>query len=320
MPAAPISCSAAPSERCGRPVRFEASRFEAGRLRPTRRPLRLISIALLVCGVLAGCVALRRDRAASLAEASGFTARQFDAGAFVLAGWQRGEPGKHRTLTVYIEGDGFAWVNRGRVAENPTPDDPVALRLAAADPAPSVLALARPCQYVEGAAARHCVPFYWSTGRLAPEVVDATADAIDRAMAEAGASRIELIGYSGGGALAVLVAARRHDVVRLVTVAANLDLAAWTRHHGVSPMTGSLDPIDVATRVAPLPQLHYVGSADEVVPPAIVEGFRERAGLAPDRVAQIAGYTHTCCWEEAWPALIARARRETATTGSGAPT
>jgi hypothetical protein len=44
--------------------------------------------------------------------------------------------------------------------------------------------------------------------------------------------------------VASLVAARRHDVVRLVTVAGNLDHLAWTTLHGVSPLTGSLNPAD----------------------------------------------------------------------------
>jgi hypothetical protein len=277
-----------------------------------RRLLVTLICALSVGLTLTGCVGLRRDRAAAIAASAGFRARQFDAGAFVLAGWQRGGAVSGGTLTVYLEGDGRAWLNRAQIADNPTPDDPVALRLAAADPAPSVLYLARPCQYVEGDAARHCAPFYWSSGRLAPDVVEAADRAIETAVAETGASGVELVGYSGGGALAVLVAARRRDVVRLVTVAADLDLAAWTRHHAVSPLSGSLDPIGVAERVAPLPQLHYAGAADEVVPPAIVESFGRKAGLAADQLAVIPGYTHFCCWAEDWPDLVARARLQAA--------
>lgn len=272
---------------------------------------RLTRVSLLALLLLAACVALRRDRAAAIAEAGGFAPRRFDGGAFILAGWQRGAVAADGTLTIYIEGDGRTWVQLSQRADNPTPDDPLALRLAVADPAPAVLYLARPCQYVEGKDARGCAPTYWTGGRLAPEVVTATERAIDEAMSAAHASRIELIGYSGGGALAALVAARRQDVVRLVTVAANLDLAQWTQHHHVSPMSASLDPIAVAASLASLPQLHYVGEDDEIVPRAIVDSFRQRAGLAEDRVVTIAGYDHICCWPETWPALIARARHET---------
>jgi hypothetical protein len=266
-----------------------------------------VAAAVLVCGALAACVAARRETASDIAQGGGFVSRRFDAGAFVLAGWQRPGRPEGGTLTVYLEGDGRAYVNRGRIAEDPTPDDPVALRLAVADPARSVLYLARPCQYVEGPETRNCRSFYWSTGRLAPEIVEATGRAIDAAEAASGAASLELVGYSGGGALAVLVAARRHDVVRLVTVAADLDLAAWTHLHEVSPLTGSLDPIDAAADVARVPQLHYAGAADAIVPPEIVAGFVRAAGAAA-RMVVVPGYTHECCWVASWPELIARSR------------
>jgi pimeloyl-ACP methyl ester carboxylesterase len=257
----------------------------------------------------AACVAMRRDEAAGIARAGGLEPRRFDTGTFVLAGWQRPGRAPGGVLTVYLEGDGRAYATPTRVADDPTPSDPVALPLAAADPAPAVLYLARPCQYVEGPDARNCAPYYWSTGRFAPEVVAATMAALDAAKAASGGDRLELIGYSGGGALAVLVAARRQDVARLVTVAANLALAAWIEHHHVSPMTGSLDPLDDAAAVARVPQLHYAGAADETVPPGIVERFARAVG--PDiPVVVVSDYSHHCCWAANWLALLARARAE----------
>jgi pimeloyl-ACP methyl ester carboxylesterase len=259
--------------------------------------------------VLAACVSSRNDKAADIAQGSGLVARRFDAGPFVLAGWQKPGRAEGGTLAIYLEGDGRAWINRGRVAENPTPDDPVALRLAATDPAPAVLYLARPCQYVEGADFRHCAPLYWSTGRFAPEIVAATMRAIDIAKAETGAAKIELVGYSGGGVLALLVAARRRDVADLITVASPLDTTAWTRHHGVSPLSDSLDPVAVAPDLATLPQLHLVGGKDEIVPRDVVESYRRAARDRADiRIISIAGYGHECCWAENWPALVAQAR------------
>jgi hypothetical protein len=262
----------------------------------------------LLCAVLAACVSSRTEEAADVAHGAGMVARRFDSGPFVLTSWQKPGRADGGTLSVYLEGDGRAWINRGRVAEDPTPDDPVALRLAAADTRRAVLYLARPCQYVEGPDFRNCTPLYWSSGRFAPQVVAATSRAIDEAKAETGATRIELLGYSGGGALAVLVAARRRDVVDLITVAAPLDTAAWTRRHGVSPLSGSLDPISVAPDLATLPQVHFVGGADDVVPPDIAESYRRAAGdHGKIMVVPIAGYTHTCCWAARWPELLMQA-------------
>ncbi|MBV8664055.1 MAG: hypothetical protein JO107_13240 [Hyphomicrobiales bacterium] len=267
------------------------------------------ALPLLACVILAACVASRSDEAAGIAHSAGLVARRFDAGPFVLAGWQKPGKAEGGTLTIYLEGDGRAWINRGRIAANPTPDDPVALRLAAADPAPAVLYLARPCQYVEGADFRHCAPLYWSSGRFAPDVVAATTRAIDIAKAETGAAKIELVGYSGGGVLALLVAARRRDVADLITVAAPLDTAAWTRHHGVSPLSDSLDPVAVAPDLATLPQVHFVGGKDDIVTRDVVESYRHASGEgATIQIVSIAGYGHECCWAANWLARLVQAR------------
>jgi hypothetical protein len=66
-------------------------------------------------------------------------------------------------------------------------------------------------------------------------VISASNQAVDALKQRYGAQEIVLVGYSGGGAVAALVAARRTDVVRLVTVAGNLDHLAWTHLHSVPP-------------------------------------------------------------------------------------
>src|SRR5262249_39319455 len=118
-------------------------------------PGRLVPI-LVLCLLLASCVALRRERAAAIAEAAGFRAREFAAGLLALAGRARRTPAGGGPPRVYLEGAGRAGGGGAQPAGAPPPPDPLALRLAAADPAPAILYLARPCQYVEGTAARHC--------------------------------------------------------------------------------------------------------------------------------------------------------------------
>ncbi|WP_232318651.1 hypothetical protein [Sphingomonas sp. TDK1] len=206
-------------------------------------------------------------------------------------------------LTVYFEGDGFAYAARGRRAMDPTPIDPVALRLALQHPGSGPVAwLARPCQY--GSRARNCHSDYWSVARYAPEVIDGTAAALDRLKADAGASRLILVGYSGGGALAALLAERRGDVVGLVTVAANLDLDAWTAAHRLTPLSRSVDPATDAARLSRLPQVHFVGAEDRNVGPAIARAFAGKmAAGAPVAIVTVAGQDHGCCWAGQWPLL-----------------
>jgi len=264
----------------------------------------------IVLALLAGCAApggpaARYERAAEIAAGGGLEPRRFLVPPFVLAGFQRGGAGPGAELRVYIEGDGAAWIDRRRLAADPTPRDPLALRLAAADPADKVLYLARPCQYTAAETARACDPKYWSSHRASEEVIAAMSAAVDLAMAASGASELTLVGYSGGGAVAALVAARRDDVARLVTVAATLDYPTWTAHHEVSPMPHSLNPTDAAAGLGRVPQTHFVGADDDIVPAKVVRAYLARL---PDRsrarLVLVPDFDHDCCWNKAWPALL----------------
>ena len=214
-------------------------------------------------------------------------------------------------LVVYLEGDGTSWVRRNQISSDPTPENPVGLRLAAADPSIGVLYLARPCQYLDRPPLRSnppCESRFWTSHRFAPAVVAATSTAIDVEIRRGTYRNVVLVGYSGGGVLAALVAAVRRDVVRLVTVAAPLDLKAWTDLHDVSPLSGSLDPTAHADALR-MPQVHFVGGRDTVVPRAVVDAFAARLPPGTDaRIVEEAGFDHACCWAEAWRRRRANAR------------
>lgn len=224
-------------------------------------------------------------------------------GSFVLFALRRGAGAQ---LTIYIEGDGAPWPSVFQPPRDPTPTKPVALALAARDPAPAVAYLGRPCQYLDDAGRDGCAVAWWSGRRFAPVVVSAMDAAVDRLKQRAGAQRIRLIGYSGGGAIAVLLAMRRDDVSRLVTVAAPLALGEWTAWHGLTPLEEALDPL-VQPAPRPVGAMHFAGGRDAVVPPGIVESFVRRQG---GRLETIADFDHDCCWVRDWPALLRRAGLE----------
>ncbi len=213
----------------------------------------------------------------------------------------------HR-LTVYIEGDGAAWRTRTRVSDNPTPRDPVALALAIRQPSGSSAYVGRPCQYVNLAGV-FCPASFWTDGRYGREAVALVGRAVDLAMAAAGADEAVLVGFSGGGTLATLLAATRDDVVHLITVAAPLDIYGWTGFHGVSPLAASLDPLDYMAALSAVAQDHFEGGSDAVVPPRVNDRFFERSRTATVMRHRMAEFDHTCCWAEAWPSLYGRVVR-----------
>ncbi|MBZ0131939.1 MAG: alpha/beta hydrolase, partial [Rhodocyclaceae bacterium] len=188
---------------------------------------------------------------------------------------------------------------------DPTPRRPVALLLAERDPSPQVAYLGRPCQYLGEAERAKCGAVYWSSRRYVQRVVDAMDAAVTRLKASAGADRLRLVGHSGGGVIAALLALRRNDVDSLVTVAAPLSLTAWTDRHGLSPLEKALDPMRLAETGRLPPAVHFAGEADEVVPPDIVAEFARRRG---GRLETLTGFDHDCCWARNWPELLRRVR------------
>ncbi len=214
--------------------------------------------------------------------------------------------GTDGTLVVYIEGDGFAWKRINERSADPTPLNPLALRLAVLDTSPSVAWLARPCQFTGGEEARGCNSDLWTGARYSEAVIAASNAAIDVLKQMSGANRIALVGYSGGGAVAALTAMRRIDVIWLKTVASPLDTSAFTAHHMVTPLSASLNPADRASALAALPQTHYAGTRDDVVPPSINRTFRARMGETRCiRLEELQGASHDDGWEKMWSTLAA---------------
>lgn len=209
-------------------------------------------------------------------------------------------------LHVYIEGDGLAWVSRTQVSQDPTPIRPMALEMALADPSGHAVYLARPCQYVRVAA---CQTSLWTHERFSAEVLAAMQQAINHLMQRYAAHDVVLIGFSGGGTLAALIASERTDVAQLITVAAPLDHQHWTQLKKISPLTGSLNPVDRVANLVAIPQHHWVGEKDRVVPAEVATQFSSHFPPAQQpRVSIVPNYDHQCCWPKTWASKLADSR------------
>jgi hypothetical protein len=206
------------------------------------------------------------------------------------------------TLWVFIDGDGRPWINGGREpAKNPTTARPLALELAAQMQRP-VLYVGRPC-YDRKTMDSACTPTWWTDARYSPTVVESMVAAIRRYQEQSHFQRLVLVGYSGGGVLAELVAQELSGVTAVVTIAANLDVSAWTEYHGYLALTGSLNPA-TTTHTAAVPQIHLLGEDDEVVPPHTVQRYFERN---PHSIVwKYPDHGHVCCWREEWPRIVSR--------------
>lgn len=212
-------------------------------------------------------------------------------------------PGRRsRVLHVYIDGDGTPW-DAWSPAADPTPRNPLVLKLMRLDDNPA-LYLGRPC-YHGLRDDSGCTPALWTSERYSDRVVASMTAALAGHPMTRAFDRLAFIGYSGGGVLAVLLAARFSQTAGVVTVAANLDIDAWTARHGYLRLAGSLNPASQPPLPAHLYQRHYLGGRDRVVPPEIVSGGR----FDPATIVLIPDFDHVCCWQNLWPSIIADLNR-----------
>jgi len=249
---------------------------------------------------------IRLDSAERLAAEHNWQQLTYQTTTFELISYSPVRLETSETLTVYIEGDGFAWQSSRRPSSDPTPHNPLALKLALQHHKGAAAYLARPCQYQQPLDKEPlCQQSYWTNKRYAEEVISASEQALTQIKIAFAAKHIILVGYSGGAAVAALLAARRDDVTALITLAGNLDHKAWTQLHRVSPLIGSLNPVDYQQQLQAIPQIHFVGENDQIIPASLIQDFV--AGYDSPKLAKvivIANQSHHCCWQTVWQKLI----------------
>lgn len=249
-------------------------------------------------------VSERTSTADKLASDAGFIRMSIATQSFELAAFGKNPNASSDVLIIYIEGDGYAWKSSSMPSDNPTPINPIALTLAVQDPRPAVVYLARPCQFTNSQS-KNCNEITWTYGRFSQMVVNEMNEAIEILKFQYLAKNVILIGYSGGGAIATLVSAKRKDVQEFITVAGNLDTDVWVNIHGLDPLLESLNPVSVAKQLENVPQTHFIGGKDEVVPLAVTQSYFSK--LATPNRAKVINFPneyHHCCWMEHWKELI----------------
>ena len=199
---------------------------------------------------------------------------------------------------LYIAGDGRPFERPDLPAADPSVPLPLAYELMTADRGARAM-LGRPCYH--GLALRdRCAATWWTGSRYSEAVVQSMVVAARELLR---GRPVLLIGHSGGGALAVLMASRLDNVAGLITIAANLDIHGWAAWHGYTRLDSSLQPLDVLAGLSHIPQQHYWGGDDRAVP---VASQQRATALLGDRACVVAGFDHRCCWRRRWKDLLAR--------------
>ncbi len=201
---------------------------------------------------------------------------------------------------VYLEGDGSPWIAGAYPSADPTSRHPIMLRLMAQDPAPS-LYLGRPC-YLGLARRSPCDPSLWTRARYSKRVVDSLESALRRLLPHYKTSGLVIIGHSGGGTLALLLAERFDATRAVLTLAGNLDTEAWVDYHSYRPLPDSLNPAKRSGLPTGIVEQHYVGLRDREVPLNIAERYKAAHPLA--EIILVPEFDHVCCWHQVWSDIL----------------
>jgi hypothetical protein len=262
-----------------------------------RATLKIIKlhVALLVLLLLSACQSTPEPKAVKFPPNTLVVSSQFK---HILV---EQNPQKTARLHIYIEGDGRPYRNRFLSAKDPSPQNPLMLNLMMQDNSSS-LYLGRPCYFNKSMAAMqdiHCKPHYWTSARYSEEVVSSMIAALRQYINTHSHQGISLIGHSGGGTLAVLMAARMPEVDQVVTLAGNLDIAAWVRLHHYTPLKYSLNPADL--NLIHTKQLHFGGDKDDNIPPALSAAWLKSMGQSMHILKDA---DHNCCWLMHWNTVL----------------
>jgi dienelactone hydrolase len=250
--------------------------------------------------LLGGC-SIVQPGPEQFAKSSGFERKQLAGQPFahiVFEALERGDSSQR--LHIYIGGDGIPW-ERGRFpASDPTPRRALAMELMARDKAASVY-LGRPC-YFGLAESVQCNFELWTSRRYSREVIDSMGAVIRAYQQQYRPTEIVLIGYSGGGTLATLLAPQIPGNRHILTVAANLDIDMWTRQFGHLPLQGSLNPVDLVDDLRPISQFHLMGGRDSTVPNNVTASYTDK--LQPGNSRLYPNFDHSCCWGDIWESIL----------------
>ena len=258
---------------------------------------------------LGGCIAttypyIRTETAQRIAAPAWMVKRDIGASSYILRAYERIHK-RGGNAHIYIEDDGASDNAIGQLSNDPTPENPVALHLASKDSAENVIYIARPCQYVSTKSNTNCDKSVWQEKRYAPAVIESFEAALDDITRHYNIRGFHLVGYDGGGAVATLLATVRSDILSIRTVAGILDHEAYTTLHNTEPLDGSLNPASKAHKLAKIPQYHFVGGQDDMVPPTIIHGYLQN--IPPTNCIHsmlVQEAEHDTGWVDKWPELL----------------
>ena len=215
---------------------------------------------------------------------SGFINKQIKTEYLTFSVWEKEGIEVGKPLRIYLEGDG-----------NPDPSAKIALYYAERDTTNNVIYMGRPCQWTKDKLCKS-KPEIYKEQRFHPEIIREIEEVVLHLKNKYKAPKIELIGYDGGATIALNLASQM-NVSKVITIAGILDTNAYTRQNDVPEMPDAQNPVDKLAILADVPQIHYVGSNDEITPRYTTERFVSKMYNSKSAMVKVVSNTNHTDWE-----------------------
>ena len=204
------------------------------------------------------------------------------------------QPGSGQRAHVFIEGDGRPWRSGGRlIADDPTPRRTPLLEQMRRTPGPA-LYLGRPCYF--GQRSEACHPMLWTFSRYSEQVLQSMHTGLLQWLGQHPDIReLTLVGHSGGGILALLLAERIPQADAVIAMATPVDTDRWADLHGYTRLFGSINPARQPHWRPGVSRHLLYGQQDRQVPADIFLPIAQRIPEAQVQLVEDAG--HGCCAE-----------------------
>jgi hypothetical protein len=187
-------------------------------------------------------------------------------------------------LVIYIEGDGLAWETKDKLSINPTPLSLDFLEIFFHDSRSHLLYLGRPGQFLHPTWYDSSYPHpsrnrliisksdYWSLKRFAPEIIHSFYQTILKK--KSSHQKLHFIGLSGGAHIAIVLASLfPQETKSIITIGGNLHHQLLHQYHRVSNFPHTPVAFDYISKIAHIPQQHFIGEFDSVIPITIIKLF-----------------------------------------------
>lgn len=206
--------------------------------------------------LLAGCSSIPQTP-------EGFRMKTVETEHFSFLVWEKENIKSGQPLRFYIEGDG-----------NPDPKTPVAFEMAQKDTHDNIIYLTRPCQYIDSDVCSNKAVY--TSARFHREIFKEMEELAVYFIKKYKAPSVEIIGYDGGGTMALLLATKLPRVSKVITVAGILDTHSYAAQNNEKLDDETLNPAEQKNIITMIPQVHYVGGKDTVTTRRTAERFVAR--------------------------------------------